>query len=896
MGLFSSKKTITVSSVVYNLAGDINLRPDFLKTVAQGYILVPKGNSFSEELSYDYLNGPGMKLRSFARWARTSGYSTSLGLSAGQLNLSVDVDVGILTSQLPVSPGATIQVLAATIGSADYSRWADQFMLANFPDEIDTAFTTDFDEGSAIITIHRLGGSVHTFSPVGFLAGAQYLYASYFETTGGELGPTTFGPLISLGSTGSFPSTAGWSNLSSVTTPLSATLNTTSTAVSTYSDGRPDETVVTPTNTLTPYNNIASSWERTTFLGTGGGGGGAGSTQSRYDVQYRNTVGVVGSTTTSSTVTTTIAGVTKTTVTTTVTEALSFTRSYHTDSRIDTVKAWGPGQMLIYRQGSGNGALDSLFRTSSNTGEFFPCIPIYLNSVWVEPGTVWDGTAKSNVKAVKRAMGASYTELVQKVKDNPNVRDLDYVYVSFGVALNTKENAGKRYIYEFFQEIMVGQDLTGAGYDAWWTNYNVIRPQVDTWNAWRAAQDDSANPLFGTPEPPLPTFVEPPSGSIRHASNGGVNYDMTVNWSSIKETIHSGQAWGGARAGELQITTAAGDDASGWSWNGTGGTIFDQLDLGITRIQWQEDADTWRRLEIRGLNHVNMVYAGKSVNISAAEALGNSEESGFLIPLHEGIYKRMPLIHSTQLSTSCCYLVFNCYQIVKQKWYQTAWFKILLVVVIIVITVVTGGAGAGSVGLLGANGAVGASLGFSGIVATVVGAVANAVAAMLVVQIITRVSTAIFGDKIGAIIGAVASVVAIQVGTAIMSGGLSSVTASFGDLMRADNLMKLSIAAGNGYSAYLRADTQEMITAGQAELRALSDQSKELSAKFEQEFGAGHEITMQQVLLNSQNPGVQESLDSFLGRTLMTGDDIADLSLGMVSSFTDITLQTEPPT
>ena len=36
-----------------------------------------------------------------------------------------------------------------------------------------------------------------------------------------------------------------------------------------------------------------------------------------------------------------------------------------------------------------------------------------------------------------------------------------------------------------------------------------------------------------------------------------------------------------------------------------------------------------------------------------------------------------------------------------------------------------------------------------------------------------------------------------------------------------------------------------------------------------------------------------ESLDSFLSRTLMTGSDIADMSLNMVGSYSDMTLNTD---
>ena len=71
------------------------------------------------------------------------------------------------------------------------------------------------------------------------------------------------------------------------------------------------------------------------------------------------------------------------------------------------------------------------------------------------------------------------------------------------------------------------------------------------------------------------------------------------------------------------------------------------------------------------------------MDISAKEALEDVEESGFIIPLHEGVYRAMGLKDSTQMATACSFMVFNCYQVVKKKWYQTGIFKIILVVILI---------------------------------------------------------------------------------------------------------------------------------------------------------------------------------------------------------------------
>ena len=63
MGLGSSKKKIKVFSDIYNLAGDINKRPNFLKTLVFGQTMYKSHPSMGRAITDGYLKGPGIKLR-----------------------------------------------------------------------------------------------------------------------------------------------------------------------------------------------------------------------------------------------------------------------------------------------------------------------------------------------------------------------------------------------------------------------------------------------------------------------------------------------------------------------------------------------------------------------------------------------------------------------------------------------------------------------------------------------------------------------------------------------------------------------------------------------------------------------------------------------------------------
>lgn len=194
--------------------------------------------------------------------------------------------------------------------------------------------------------------------------------------------------------------------------------------------------------------------------------------------------------------------------------------------------------------------------------------------------------------------------------------------------------------------------------------------------------------------------------------------------------------------------------------------------------------------------------AGKTSR-SRPRKLEDGEESGFLVPLHYATFRAMPLMHSTQMTTACVFLVINCYQKKKAEVVAAGHLQNpvrdchrnrgeLLC--------------SGAIGLLGSNIAVGGALNLTGTAAAIVGSVANALAALVLTTIIEKVTAkmGVFGAILGAVLG-------IVIGGAISNFSQGAgFTFNFSDLMRADNIMKLLDAAGQGYSAYVQASINSM--------------------------------------------------------------------------------------
>lgn len=889
MGLFSSKKKTYVSSTVYNLAGDINDRVKYLTTVVMSYVLRNDSTgSLGSTIVSSLLSGPGIKFRSFGRWARTSGYSNAVGQNFGTIQVQNDIDTSVVIAAIPRTPEQDVSIQTADVDAADYTYWVDQWMLANHPTEVEGDYETDIATGTNEIYITFADGRMYSFFPVGYDPLAQYLYASYTLQSGNIPGPIEEGAEIIVGSPAGFPSTSGASIIGSTTTPGSATLTDTVTTEISYSDGRPGSTNSVDSTAAANWNSTSITYRRDTYQGQDP----TNPNQLYTDrlILTLNTTRSVKVRTTSETDTEIVDGnVTKTTKVTTRDEYVDVQYSYKEDTQKIVVSSWSGMKVFIYQQNTGNPSLDALFNTDIGEGRYFPYIPIYINNRFVT-GDIYD----RNVKAVRKAMNTSYTKLEDSLKANDSLGDIDYAYIVFGVPLNTKEEASRKYLFRFFENMLAAGSGSSTAYNAWRNAWSVADASKLRWIDWRDAQANPLSPLYGKPAPVLIPYPKSPGFNMT-LLGVGYNFHVIFGWIAMAKFTNTGLGRPGAKKGDCWAQSGPNDDYEELLYSG-GLTGTRTSSANYISYTWQVEDNQYQTIGIWGAKLNNRIYKNKGIDITGREAMADTEESGFIIPLNEAIYRQMPLLQATQMATSMGYMMLNSYKVVKQKWYASSWFKIVLIIVAIVITVVTAGSGAGaSAGLLGTAAGVGTALGFAGVVAVIVGTIANAIAAMILSQIIMMASTAIFGEKVGAIVGAIASVIAVSVGTGMANGG--GVSAGFSNLSSAEGLMQLTVAAGKGLQGYLTAETNQTLAATQELMKEYESKSQEIQAMTLANFGQGKTYIDPTEMTDFAKPDVfiSESPTMFLGRTLMTGTDIADTTSSMLTNFAAITTSTTLP-
>ena len=892
MGLFGGGKEVHVASSVYNMAGEEKNRAHYLKSLVLRNVLSGTKRGLGETIAQGYLKGPGIKFRSFFRWAEEN--YQDVGLPTGTLSAEQSVTTEAVAPYISVGANQTAWVQEAWIENADYSYWVEQWFMQNAPEKIETEWSADINNITKVITIIFEDNTSVSFNPVNFDAGAKYLFAYYTIVEGEKAEPVVEGNRIELDVGQPFPSTSGWTLLSDTESPQTQTLSRTTTVVKEYSDSRPNESSTDTTTSSETFTLRTRKYQRDTNEGTDPTQG-TDQIYLKREFMYLYEDMEVDTEVTTSTVVTLEGSVTVTTTTMITQEILIANNAYRMDKQKIIIQGFSPLKFFIYRIGSGTAALDALVEAVASYGRFFPVIPFRANSKMVSP-TYRPQLYELAKKAYRKATdGAKLDKLIDMVNDNEDVGDIDYAYVVFGVSLNVIDKSCKRYLWEFFTRLMNDQQGGKTAYDDLIAQISAYNTAYQAWEQWRYAQNNTSGG-YGDPSPPLPSRPSIPSNEIRINSSGSIDtkYDIRISWNFIDEGVGSGLGRPGAKRGDFWFEDRGNDYLEASIYGGqeldSEGSIHTTFRVnarnkGRTRLYWQNEDNSFKYLDITGLVHRNYIYDGKHVQITAREALEDAEESGFIVPLHYGIYRAMRLTDSTQMSTACMFLVFNSYVVRKKKWYESWFFRIILVVIIAIVSVVlTGGAG---LGLLGSHLAVGGALGLTGLTAAIVGSVVNALSALVLTTLINTVATSIFGEQWGGLIAAILSFAAMNFAVSFHTTG--SFTFNIAELMKAENLMKMTNSLVDGYTAYV----QGSITGMQNDLERLQEEAnaelKRIQQAYLGEFGFGGG-QIDPLMFVGNSPVMAESRDTFLSRTLMTGSDIASMSHDMLTDFSSLTL------
>lgn len=769
MGIFSSKKKVYVSSVVYPLGEDEGPnKREFLKYTVLNATMT-SAPSIADSLTQGYLRGQGMALRNCFKYAREH-FSEGVPVSSA-LYLEAPNQDELKAVLAGKHPGSTIDVLTLVVGSADYEWWAEQYLAQEFGyDRVEERF-------------ERPPAGVAADAAIAYDLEASGVVRILLMSPGGASKVIDFRP---------------GNNYQPMATFVHCAYQT----VQTFDSGITSETRPS-TDGETDMSSI--------------------------DVLVVERTGEIQTTTTRVTLTVNPSNSTTLIKTSKVTEVRS------------------RPQYFLYKLGLGTyPVLDGWVSGGDLLSPYYPAVPLRRDNKDLLKDDQKDTELYKTSKKFLKRLGFDIDDLAESLNENEGVKDVDFAYVAFGVSLNTQSQEGKRYLFDFFQYLrgITSAATTKASFEIW--RYNFESNQGST--------------------PPQVNSIE-----IFNQKNRANNYDIKLQWDYIDTSLKSGVVSPNARVGDVELVMSG--TRSEFSFRGMD-IKHDNSKLFARR---QLTVDTYEELEIAGLVYDNFVYKGKSVTVTAYDAFNDEDEEGFIVPLNQQVLRGMSLRDTTDLAYQCCHMVLNCYKVVKQKWYQRGVFKVILMIVAVVLMVFFPPAGVAAIATM----LVGA-LGISLLLATILAAVVYMLAAMIVMNILTKVAVKLFGEKWGAVIAVLIAFVAGN-WDSLMSIGTNGLTAM--------QLINGSAALLNAYGNYVQQKTLDIYKdIGNLEAE-YEKKFNELEDMWEKMLGTNTDLLDIQAMTQATYIMQFEALDTFLGRTLLTGGDIAEITLDQVTNFTALGLQ-----
>lgn len=551
--------------------------------------------------------------------------------------------------------------------------------------------------------------------------------------------------------------------------------------------------------------------------------------------------------------------------------------------------AAAPSVTMVYTDPGSSATLNLFLRNSTTrrTGTF-PGLVLKKGMTKKNKGNAWydnwkfygnfpisDEVMKATVKykttkGYARRLGVDLQGLKKAIKESPDEKEIDFVFVQPGTNIASPNQCAMEYHFNYFNRLRLSFPDNKPKFDAWLAKTGNL---MDSDEAKRCPSQ---------------------SVRIRDPDNESKSVNMEIAWRYMTYEEKVGTISDKYETEVVRLADSLKDVIFRWG-KGTKGVKYDFTRMYIRKRLTES---TYAELLIVGLWHENYVYDGKSVQSGVWDAYKNKDGdfgTGFIIPLEIEVFMTLSGREQLQLAQEALHIIFNCYQVVKEKWYQTGIFKVFMVVIAIVIIVVTWGAAAPYVAAL--NATISASLAglvTAGIIsATVAAALATLltyliIAAIVVaVQLVAKAAGEWAAENWGPIWGAIVQVVV----TIALTWGLGQLgqiylSVPVTPMTLIQQVMTVSSLIFSGLSTY----TQYEMELIQEEYKKMSTEIEDMNSQVKQ-FQEMWEENFPEMSLPAQYWFAPlEKPNDWLVRTQSTGDALVNRLIAPIEYMSEITL------
>ncbi|ADU79204.1 hypothetical protein F362_gp53 [Enterobacter phage EcP1] len=325
---------------------------------------------------------------------------------------------------------------------------------------------------------------------------------------------------------------------------------------------------------------------------------------------------------------------------------------------------------FFYIAGSGTyPELDSIKNDITGSSPYYPVVPLRLYGTDYTDPTKIPADVYKGSKAILKKIGLKIGDIGEKINANPDIDKVDHAFFVFGVSLNSKYPDSIRYLFEYFKYLAKQSPSDKVAYLQY------------------LKELENYNPESELNEVPIP----PP---VNRLSLRQEPYNVTISYqyaSIITVTGSIGSIGTVTREkGKSQTIQLKPPSDPKWGTRPPNESLVLDADVSVIYFRKQISETQYEEVEVCGLDYSNHVYKGHSVNTSGWKVLDDMKNESFLIPLSEDVVHSMGLVKFTQMTFDCLHIIFNSYDEIVGKWYQSGFFQMVTIVVTIVIAVYGG--------------------------------------------------------------------------------------------------------------------------------------------------------------------------------------------------------------
>jgi len=280
----------------------------------------------------------------------------------------------------------------------------------------------------------------------------------------------------------------------------------------------------------------------------------------------------------------------------------------------------------------------------------FPVIPIRWDNQDLTREEVQETELYQTSKKLLKKISININDLSLALNESPDIEEIDHAYVMFGVNLQTENTASIKYLIAFFDHLADQASIS---------NYNQLINTI--------------NKEF----PPQNNFwkIKGIGGTEHTLEEYGLDIDIRFKDVRSEISIENIGEIGTVSTEKKYLPYSLSDGSYLMSPKVRNCNSQLILKLQIT------DA-LCKRIIVSGLTHRNYIYKDRVITTDLDDLIDDPENNNFVIPLHYGVSKTLPVFDRQQIYTESIMIVVNSIVRTKLSWYQTGAFKFIVAVII----------------------------------------------------------------------------------------------------------------------------------------------------------------------------------------------------------------------